>query len=176
LAEGRSASVSPGSIARSKCPMRSLRPIVHFLAVAWTATSGDAQWDARFFLPGVQGEVRAVAVSGNAVYAGGLFTSADNLAVTNIAKWNGTNWSALDSGVNGAVNAIAIGGSAIYVGGVFTSAGTAPANRVACWDGTNWSALGSGIDGARVTSLAVDASGALYAARAECFHTGISKV
>ena len=144
--------------------MRSLRPIALFLAVAWTAPSGNAEWDPRFFLSGIQGEVRAVAVSGNAVYAGGLFTSADNSAVTNIAKWNGTNWSALGGGLNGPVNAIAIHGSNVFAGGTFTAAGGVPASRVARWNGTNWVSLGSGIAGAGVNALAVTPGGALYAA------------
>ena len=48
------------------------------------------------------GEVMALAVSGNNLYAGGNFTSAGGVAATNIAKWNGSAWSALGSGIGGA--------------------------------------------------------------------------
>jgi hypothetical protein len=131
-------------------------------ALSLPAPRGSA-WDSQFFLAGVNGEVRAIANSGNSIYVGGQFNSADDIVLTNIAKWNGTNWSALGSGVNGAVNAIAIDGSFVYAAGQFTSAGTVPANRITRWNGTNWSALGSGIAGTRVTALAVDALRALYA-------------
>ncbi len=40
--------------------------------------------------------------SGSDVYAGGYFTTAGGSAATNIAKWNGSTWSALGSGMGGA--------------------------------------------------------------------------
>ena len=91
--------------------------------------------------------VEELAVSGSTLYAGGQFTNAGGMAATNIAKWDGTNWSALGSW-NGGVSALAAAGSTLYVGGGFTNAGGIPANYVAQWDGSSWSALGSGISGA----------------------------
>jgi hypothetical protein len=91
---------------------------------------------------------------------GGRFTIA-SAAATNIAKWDGTNWSALGLGVNGSVGALAISGSNVYAGGGFTMAGGIPANYVAKWDGHSWSALGAGLSGG-VYALAVS-GGELYA-------------
>src|SRR2546426_364575 len=67
---------------------------------------------------GMGGEVSALAVSGSDVYTAG------GSAATNIAKWNGSSWSALGSGMNGyGVYALAVSGSDLYAGGNFTTAG-----------------------------------------------------
>jgi hypothetical protein len=72
--------------------------------------------------------VHALAVSGSDLYVGGEFTSAGGIAATNIAKWDGSSWSAMGSGVGNpdsyqGVFALAVSGSDLYVGGNFTSAG-----------------------------------------------------
>jgi hypothetical protein len=40
------------------------------------------------------------------LYIGGDFTNAGGIVVSNIAKWNGTTWSALGTGVNDKVYAL----------------------------------------------------------------------
>src|SRR5207247_3919443 len=67
--------------------------------------------------------VSAVAVSGSDVYVGGYFTTAGGSAANNIAKWNGSSWTALGAGLNGSVWALAVSGSDLYAGGLFTTAG-----------------------------------------------------
>lgn len=111
--------------------------------------------------------VYALAVSGNDLYVGGRFTNAGGIAAINIARWNGTNWSALGSGIgpwlylgSAWVSALAVSETNLYAGGIFTAAGGRPANCIAKWDGSSWSALGSGMGGsgsapAYVTALAV---------------------
>ena len=128
-----------------------------------------ARWDGSNWFAlnsGVNGTVSAIAVSDangsvpafapmeSPVYVGGQFTTAGGMSANNIARWNGSSWSALGSGVDGTVSAIAVIGSQIYVGGQFTTAGGVSANNIALWDGSSWSALGSGVDGT-VSAIAV---------------------
>jgi hypothetical protein len=87
--------------------------------------------------------------SGPALYVGGLFAGAGGIRTNNIAKWNGSSWSALGSGILGghftAVTALAVyddgSGPALYAAGDFNSAGGVPANGIAKWNGTSWSAV-----------------------------------
>jgi hypothetical protein len=89
---------------------------------------------------GVNGEVLVLAVVGNEVVVGGLFTSAGGVSANNVARFNTqTNtWSTLgtgsSNGVNERVSALAVVGSEVYVGGSFTSAGGVSANNVARWN------------------------------------------
>jgi N-acetylneuraminic acid mutarotase len=96
--------------------------------------------------------VSALAVVGNEVYVGGLFTSAGGVSANNVARFNTqTNtWSTLgtgsSNGVNSYVYALAVVGNEVVVGGFFTSAGGVSANYVARFNTqTNtWSSLGTG--------------------------------
>jgi len=121
---------------------------------------------------GTNSAVYALAVSddgtGSALYLGGSFTTAGGVWVDYVAKWDVTDFSALDGpsdfGTSHSVYALTVyddglgGGSALYAGGYFTTAGGVTVNRVARWDGSAWSALtgssGTGADD-RVESLAV---------------------
>ncbi len=149
------------------------------------------QWMPGFGWPGVGGLGVSASVdasiiyddgTGPALYIGGGFTSAGEIAAQNLARWNGTSWSAVGGGVTAppqelaGVSAFAIfddgTGSALYVAGVFDHAGSVPANSIAKWNGSSWSALGSGIGPGGVSALAVfdDGTGpALFAAGA--FHS-----
>jgi lysophospholipase L1-like esterase len=105
----------------------------------------------------MNGAVKALASSGNLIYAVGDFTVAGSTPANHVAVWNrqSESWSALGAGVTGTVNAVAVSGSTVYVGGTFTQAGTTTVSNIAKWDGTNWTALGGGVDGT-VKALAVD--------------------
>jgi hypothetical protein len=126
---------------------------------SWSALGSGISGPAAY--PYYGGPVYALAVSGGILYAGGSFTNAGGIAATNIAKWDGTNWSALGSGTDGRISALAVSGSALYAGGNFTTAGSIAATNIAKWDGNSWSALGSGMDGG-ISALAVSGS-ELYA-------------
>jgi hypothetical protein len=64
--------------------------------------------------------VNAVAVWNGNVYVAGNFTMAGSATVMNIAKWDGTTWSALGSGLGAAsnnVSALCVYNGALYAGG-----------------------------------------------------------
>ncbi len=99
--------------------------------------------------------VRSIAIQNGSVYAGGNFTNSGSAWVTNLALWDGTNWTQVGGGVSGSVLALAFNDSDLYVGGGFSQVGTTAASSVAKWDGTNWSNLGGGLNvGGVVASLA----------------------
>jgi hypothetical protein len=126
-------------------------------------TFSDADWVSLGGFPGTGGlngrttsaQVYAAASdeAGN-LYIGGGFRLVHNVHANFIAKWDGTNWSALGAGLNSNVYALAVSGTNLYVGGVFTEAGGVSANRVAKWNGTVWSAIGDGVSDT-VRALAV---------------------
>jgi hypothetical protein len=105
--------------------------------------------------------------------AGGEFTTAGSVQANNIARWDGTSWSALGAGLTNASGAASIYALALMpngdliAGGTFTSAGGVSANGIARWDGSSWSALGTGMTGGvvytMVKALAVLPNGDLVA-------------
>jgi hypothetical protein len=105
---------------------------------AWTAlgTGVDAGPNPGQYYP----TVHALAVSGSVLYAGGYFTSAGGIPATNIARWDGSTWTALSPGMaySDYVYALAVSGSDLYAGGLFSI------GSVAKWNGSTWSGLGTG--------------------------------
>ena len=150
-----------------------------FSSAGGSPASRVARWDGTSWSAlgaGVGAQVNALAVyddgGGPALYVGGGFTMAAHGAPANqIAKWDGSSWSALGSNnLDQLVTSLAVyddgNGAALFVGGWFTIAGSAGANRIARWDGAGWSSLGNGLTDS-VTALAVHDDGdgpALYAA------------
>ena len=108
--------------------------------------------------------------SGDALFVGGVFTSAGGVNVNRIAKWDGSNWfalsDALGTGVDGGVEALMShddgSGASLYIGGLFAEAGGVDTFNIARWDGSSFSALngpfGPGVDG-RVDSLMIADTG-----------------
>ena len=86
---------------------------------------------------------RLEGVGGDALFAGGSFTFAGGVPVSNIAKWDGSGWATLGAGVGNSVNAMAVfddgSGDALFVGGVFFTAGGTAANKIAKWNGSTFS-------------------------------------
>ena len=150
-----------------------------FTTAGGAAANRVARWNGTAWSPlgagvgaGTNDLVSALAVAGNGdVYVGGQFTTAGGAAANNVARWNGTAWSALGTGaangvVNGFVSALAVASNGdVYAGGAFTAAGGAAALRVARWNGSTWSRLGTSAgDGPDdlVLALAVAGNGDVY--------------
>jgi PKD repeat protein len=114
----------------------------------------------------MDGHVSALAVDGTGkLFAGGEFYNAGGVSANNIAKWDGTNWSTLDSGMNDSVSALAVDGTGnLYAGGSFTAAGQAGASHIARWDESVWSTVGQGSGmNDEVRALVHDGEGNFYA-------------
>ena len=124
---------------------------------SWSAVGGGTN--------GVSSDIKALAVYGTELYAGGYFKyTGTGLSANYVTKWNGSSWSALSGpGTNGMTDrvfAIAVKGNDVYVGGNFTLLGDGytSANRIAKWNGSSWSALSAnGISGVNdhVSSIAI---------------------
>ncbi len=64
-----------------------------------------------------------------------------------VARWNGTQWSAMGAGFTGVlVNALlARANGTLVATGNFTSSGGAPLAYIATWNGAAWAPLGGGL-------------------------------
>ncbi len=106
------------------------------------------------FTTGVAPSGRGLLAAGNVLYVAGNFTNAGGVSAKGVAKWDGTNWSALGLGVDASSRGIAMIGQNLYVGGSFTNAGGVFSPRIAKWDGNAWSSIG-GVSSAGTYSVNV---------------------
>jgi hypothetical protein len=86
---------------------------------------------------------------------GGSFTSANAVPASCVARWNGTQWRALESGITSrdpsssgffglAVRSFHVHQGQLIVGGRFGFAGGLTVNNIARWNGAVWSSMGEG--------------------------------
>jgi hypothetical protein len=119
-----------------------------------TGFAGDGFWGAW-----------GLAVVGNALYAAGGFESAGGQPANNLALWNGSAWSGMQSGnarANQYFAAVAVSGSAAYVASAgLLAIGEVVTNSIAKFENGVWSALGSGFD-ATVQDIVASANGEVY--------------
>jgi hypothetical protein len=93
--------------------------------------------------------VNALAVFGDRLVAGGIFSGSSQRRMSLIAQWDGRAWEALDEGLqagtgSGRVNALLAHRGQLIVGGRFTYSTNARINNVAAWDGAQWTAMAEG--------------------------------
>jgi hypothetical protein len=132
-----------------------------FDTINGVAAKNIAQWDGTSWSPLGTGiamtysnsyydkQVSALTVFNNELYAGGSFsfTATGNIIANNIAKWNGTTWSAVGTGIpncsnpsssnGGGVSSLAVYNTNLYAGNCITG--------ISKWDGSNWAAVGGGL-------------------------------
>lgn len=79
----------------------------------------------------------------------GFFNDAGGVPVSNIARWDGSSWSALGTGLAGESEAMTVYNGELIVAGSFAQAGGVTVNNIARWNGASWQPLGSpaGTDG-----------------------------
>ena len=82
--------------------------------------------------------ILTLTVTNNYVYAGGCFTNAGGVPVTNIASWNGTSWSALGN-PGGVVASILVRPDGVYAAGApFFNVSYYNSPFFSRWDGSSW--------------------------------------
>ena len=86
--------------------------------------------------------VIALAVFNGELYAGGFFTSAGGVPVTNLARWDGAAWQDVGGGANNDVRSLLAHDGLLWVGGDISlvGGGTVAVQGIATWDGTSWAA------------------------------------
>jgi hypothetical protein len=137
-----------------------MRKYLYILAIAFTTSlhlSAQSCWSALGAGAGSSNDIVSSIISFNSqLVAGGIFDTAGGVAASNVAAWNGSNWSAMGSGLNSisdkngtkySVRAFAVYKNELYAGGHFDSAGNVYASGIAKWNGTAWTAVGGGIAG-----------------------------
>lgn len=95
------------------------------------------------------GQVQCLAQFQGNLYVGGFFSQIGGVWSPNIARWNGSTWSALGRGLSGkffpGINALAPYQGQIAAGGFFDAADGTRVRNLAFWNGTAWSPLGGGV-------------------------------
>ena len=112
------------------------------------------------------------------LYVAGAFSLMGGVSNTrNIAKWDGTSWSALGTGAaaSSEVHALAIGpDGTLYAAGNFSSmGGVSNTAYIAKWNGSAWSAMGTGATDV-VYSVKVGNDGIVYAGGAFTLMGGVA--
>ncbi|MBP8251085.1 MAG: tandem-95 repeat protein [Herpetosiphon sp.] len=120
-----------------------------------------SQW---VVLPGTfNGEIQEMAAADGNLYVAGYFTKIDTMPVNHIAKWDGTQWSAIGTGIAGNpyFYDLVVAGNTIYaVGSDLQSPQPLEYNDFIWWNGTQWQnsiSLNSPI-----RRIAIDQQGILY--------------
>lgn len=146
--------------------------------MSWNGTAWSAMSTTQKGFTGSPLTAALLARSTSEVYAAGTRISSTNddisanrITLNNIAKWNGTAWSALGTGVSGGgavVETLAWSGSTLWAGGDFTTAGGIAATNIAKWDGTSWDSITcgarNGVSGGAVRGIAPQSDGSVIVA------------
>jgi hypothetical protein len=167
----------------SMCVYKGELYVAGFFDFADGLANNIAKWNGTKWMPvgsgvytvgggGLDSWVNALLVYNDELYVGGRFTDAGSVEANNIAKWNGTEWSAVGTGLGSygySVGSLVVYNGELYAGGHFYNAGNVQVNNIAKWNGIEWSAVGTGISvytddyfSGSVSSLAVY-NGFLYA-------------
>jgi hypothetical protein len=146
---------------------------VNVIGASYDTAYGLAYWDGTRWVPMITSFIStqpypymysaAVAPNGD-IYVSGTFSSINGVAANNIAKWNGTTWSALGTGLGpGAGVAIKLAlapNGDLYACGNFHTAGGIACWHIARWDGSSWHSMGAtaGLNG-HVDSICISQDG-----------------
>jgi trimeric autotransporter adhesin len=107
------------------------------------STLGSTGRFTRYGDPGTA-SVKALAVAGPLLFAGGEFTTAGNAATTSWAAFDGTAWS-VPAPFDNTVLALAAVGDDVVVLGDFAFSGPLRVTHGAIWTGSSWQSFGEGL-------------------------------
>lgn len=134
--------------------------------VQWDGQDWRPRWSRPFL--GTSPLINSLGFDATGLYALGRFTDVMGMIATNIARWDGTNWSdaGLPFGLETEIRANTSTAQYLYVGGNLVSAAGVPTASIARYDGATWSALGSGLieqDGRGYTTGLAASGGKIFA-------------
>jgi len=145
---------------------------------------GIAKWNGSAWIPLATGMLGTAAAGTNSLavfdedgpggnpaqlFVAGSFAVPGHPEIQGIARWNGSQWSAVSGGgllAGAGVNALAVfdedgaglGGPALFAAGDFRPNGL-PGSLIARWNGSVWSSVGGGLTGTSASALAVHNDG-----------------
>ena len=132
----------------------------------WLEVGGNVKNDTTGPTSNINGVVRTMKVFNNELYIGGLFDSVGTIASKNVAKWNGSTWTALgksfniDCGNDG-VSSLEVFNGEIYASGNFNC--PLPGNeRISKLVDTNWVQVGNSINGDAIIDKLYAYNSSLY--------------
>ncbi len=128
---------------RARRRLTLLCSLLSFLSV--TADTHAGEWWDGFGPSGVEGAVYSMTEHLGDLYVGGLFDAAGGQPATNIARFNGRHWSAVDTGTDGRVRTVYSWGGSLVIGGNFFTAGGLDCAHVAILDLGEWTPMGEGL-------------------------------
>lgn len=136
----------------------------------WDGTAWHAQGTAD--LGNSSGAVAALAVlPGGDLVAGGNFREIGGKPIGGIARWDGTDWSAMQFSANSSVSCLHLRpDGTLLAGGSFVVSGNPTSFGIAVWNGDSWSGLGrgTGLNTRTITTLpdgSIAAASGAYAMR-----------
>lgn len=101
-------------------------------------------WSSVGEIYGIGGSViRCSEVYNGELYVGGSFDAIDGVVAKNIAKWNGTNWTAVNGCSSIEVNSYQPAGMEVYNGELYVTFRNAIAHYPQKWNGYSWSNVDS---------------------------------
>ena len=143
-----------------------------FSRAGGTKASSIARWDGSNWHAlgrGIENEtgqigyLTDIAIDGNKLYTGGIFTLAGDVVSGSIAQWNmdDNTWSSItdgtEHGVTKGIKAMTVHNDDVYISSrELQSAGSKRINNIAKWDGHKWSAIADSVDGHIFTILVND--------------------
>lgn len=123
-----------------KC--RSSLLLLILLVLSLAVSRAESGWfDPRFDVPGANGSIESLVEFHDCIYAIGHFTRIAGLNASGIARWDGTNWVAIQRAFQAPIMAAVATDEAIYVATHRTQTNSSVA--LWRWDGENWTALGA---------------------------------